>query len=84
MAGDRGNTRFRGQFLGGDLVTHSLNGANRRTDEDDARLFQHLGKGRIFRQETVTGMNSIRPGLRDCLKNPVDDDIGLRRGAGPI
>lgn len=78
MAGNGGNARFRGQFLGGDLVTHGLDGANRRADEDDARLFQRLGKGCIFRQETVAGMDSIRPGLRDCLKNPVDDDIGLR------
>ena len=67
-------------FFEFDLVAHRLDGAQIGADEDDLRLRERLGEGRPLGQEAVAGMHRLRPGRFAGRDDPVDHEIGLRRG----
>ncbi|MCY1296404.1 hypothetical protein D9M70_457900 [compost metagenome] len=83
MARNRRDAGLGRELLGGDLVAHRLDRPDRRADEGHAFFFERLGKGGVFREETIARMNGIGAGLADRVDDLVDDDIGLgrRRGA---
>ncbi len=77
VARNRGDAGFGGELLGGDLVTHGLDRADRRADEGDAFLGERICEDGVFRQEAVARMDGIGAGLADRLEDLLDDDIGL-------
>ncbi len=79
MAGNGGNAGFGRELLGGDLVAHGLDGADRRADEGDAFLLQRGGEGGVFGEKAVARMHRIGTGLADRLQDALDDDVGLGR-----
>ena len=79
VPGDGRNPGRIRQSLGRDLVTHHLNGINRRSNECDAGCFDRCDKSAIFRQKTVTGVNRICPGMPTGLKDVIDHQITLGR-----
>ncbi len=77
MARNGGNTCFRCEFFGGDLVSHGFNRVHRRSDECDIGGFQRFGKTWVFGQKPITRMYGICACFLDCCQNFIDDDIGL-------
>jgi hypothetical protein len=66
--------------LGQGLVTHGFDGRRRRADEDQACVHAGLGKGRVFTQEAVAGVNGVGAGLAGGLQQGVDAQVGVRGG----
>jgi hypothetical protein len=66
--------------LGQGLVTHGFDGRRRWADEDQARVHAGLGKGRVFTQEAVAGVNGVGAGLAGGFQQGVDAQVGVRGG----
>ena len=77
-----GNTRFRRQFLRGNLVPHCLNRASGRANKGHAFGGQRRSKFRIFRQKTIARMYRLGPRLTNGLHDLVNHDIRLVGGCG--
>ncbi len=74
---NRGHPGLPGHLPGGGLVPkgpHILRGG---TDEGDAVVPAHLGKGGVLRQEAVTGMNGVGPGHDGRGKQVRDVQVAL-------
>ena len=82
-AGDDGNSERSDGVLGGDLVTHRLDGLDRRADEHHARVLQSSGELCVLRKESVAGMHRLRPGSRDRGQHGVDRQVALPGGRRP-
>ncbi len=67
------------QLLGFRLRTHGANGADRRADEDDARLVAGVAEGFVLGQEAVSGMDRLRAGALRGGDDLVDHQIAFAR-----
>ena len=82
MARHGRDTGLGGEFLGGDLVAHRLDGVRVGTDEGDVLGFEAAGKAGILRQEAEAGMDRLGTGLAHGVDDPVFQQIGLGRRSG--
>ena len=82
MPGTTGTPNADTVGLGGDLVAHGLDRLDGRTDEHDSRGFQRRGEFGVLREESVAGMNRLRPGAAGSVDDRVDVEIALSRGGG--
>ena len=71
------------QFFGGNLVAHCRNGGVLGADEYQPLFFHALGKGFVFGQKAVTGVNGLRTRLLGCGNDLVSHQIRLARGRRP-
>ena len=82
-AGHTGNPRFEHRRLGAYLVAHETDGVGARPDEDEARALDFLGEVRVFRQESVTRMNSLRVGDLGGRNDRRNVEVARRRRRRP-
>ncbi len=71
------NSRFLHRFDRGNLVTHDADGFCARTNERKSGYFDALRKIGVFRQETITRMNSVNLVDLCQLYNFLDTQVGL-------
>ena len=64
------------------LVAHEPVDVARRTDEDDRGVAAGVGEIPVLAQETVARMNGGSARSFCGFENPIDIQIGLRRGGG--
>ena len=86
IAGDHRHFRLFHQGLGGVLQAHGADRRWRRADEYDAGLFAGLGKGGVFRQETVARMDGASARTPGGVEDRVHAQIafGGRRRADAV
>ena len=65
-------------LLRADLVTHDLERATARTDEDDPGVGARGRELRVLGQEPVSRVDRLRAGLPRCGEDRRDVEIGLR------
>ena len=68
--------------LGGGLDAHVPDGRGGRADEDDALLLAEVGELDVLREEAITRVDGLRPGLLGGLDDPVLPQVGLLGGGG--
>ena len=82
-ARNRADTGLCGKRLRGDLVAHRRDRAMLGPDEDEALLFDLLRESRVLGQESIAGVDGLRPGLLRCSDDPLAHQIGLATGSRP-
>ena len=75
IAGRTGHTRVEHAALGQGFVAHGCDGAGRRADEDHTRVLTSLGKGGVFTQKAIAGVQRICTGLARGFQNGVNAQI---------
>ncbi len=74
---DQRHTGFFHDGLGGRLGPHGFNRSRRRADKHDPGSGAGARKSGVFRQETVTGMNSLGAGHFAGFDNPSGVQVGF-------
>ena len=64
-------------MAGGDFITQVPNRLWGRTDPDQAGINDGLGKVAIFGQETISGVNSVRPRFLSSIEDLIKDQVRL-------
>ncbi|CAH0326693.1 hypothetical protein SRABI128_05502 [Microbacterium sp. Bi128] len=64
---------------GGNLITGEFQNLGRRADEGDAGLLRGPRQARVLGEETVTGVNGVRPGLLGDAHHLINVQVGPDR-----
>ena len=75
-----GHVAADGQLTSGDLVTQVINGVRGGTNKDQTSLLHVAGKVRVFREETVTGVNEVHTVLEGNLDDFITGQISTDGG----
>jgi hypothetical protein len=65
-----------GEGAGGGFVAHHFEEFGARADEDEAGLLASAGKVRVFREETVTGVNGVDALFLGDADDALDVEVG--------
>jgi hypothetical protein len=82
-ARDGVDTRFLGQFFGGDFVAHGGDGVVLRADEDQPFFLDAAGELLVFGQETVARVNGLGSRGLGRGNDFVGDQVALAAGGRP-
>jgi hypothetical protein len=80
-AGQRGHADALGEGAGGGFVAHHFEEFGARADEDEAGLLAGAGKVRVFREETVAGVDGVDALFLGDADDALDVEVG---GDGPF
>ena len=78
--GNDGHAELRHGALGGDLVAHGLNRADRRTDERHPRRCQRCREISVLREKSVTRVDGLSSGAHGRVDDRRDVEVAVTRG----
>ena len=77
IPGDTGNTGLDHGALSPGFVSHDFDGGIGRADKFNTLGFTSRSKGLVFREKTVTGMDTVSTRALCCIQNGIQLQIGI-------